>query len=57
MPFTPSLRFLRDLARNNARVWFEAHREDYEAHIRAPMRALIEEAWSRPEGRARPVRP
>ena len=44
MPFTASsLGFLRDLARNNKKPWFEAHRDDYETHIRAPMRALIEE--------------
>lgn len=42
--FTPdSLRFLRALARNNARPWFEAHRSDYEAHIRQPLRELVEE--------------
>lgn len=42
--FTPdSLRFLRALARNNARSWFEAHRADYEAHVRGPMRELVEE--------------
>lgn len=44
MAFTPaSLRFLRDLARHNAKPWFEAHREDYETAIREPMRSLIEE--------------
>ena len=44
MPFTASsLAFLRGLARNNKKRWFEAHRADYETHIRAPMRALIEE--------------
>src|SRR5216117_800765 len=44
MPFTTnSLRFLRDLARNNKKPWFEAHRGEYETHIRVPMRALIEE--------------
>ena len=44
MPFTAaSLRFLRDLARNNKKPWFEAHRDEYEADVRAPMRALIEE--------------
>jgi uncharacterized protein (TIGR02453 family) len=44
MSFNPaSLRFLRDLARHNAKPWFEAHREDYETAVRAPMRSLIEE--------------
>src|SRR5256714_14902924 len=44
MVFTAaSLRFLRGLARNNKKPWFEAHRDDYETQIRVPMRALIEE--------------
>jgi len=44
VPFTTAtFRFFRELARNNAKPWFEAHRADYEDHVRAPMRALIEE--------------
>jgi len=44
MPFTQgALTFLRGLERHNAKPWFEAHREDYEQRVRAPMRALIEE--------------
>lgn len=44
MPFTEeTLRFLRGLARRNERGWFEAHRDDYEQHVRAPMHALVEE--------------
>jgi uncharacterized protein (TIGR02453 family) len=44
VPFTPAaLRFLRALARHNERPWFEAHRHEYEACVRAPMRELIEE--------------
>ena len=44
MPFTPAaLTFFRGLARNNNKPWFEAHREDYEREVVAPMRALIEE--------------
>jgi len=44
LPFTAdTLRFFRGLARNNRKSWFEAHRGDYEGHVRAPMRALIEE--------------
>ena len=44
MPFTPAtMRFLRGLARNNRKAWFEAHRTDYEALVKAPMRELIEE--------------
>jgi len=48
MAFTPAtLTFLRGLARNNAKPWFEAHRADYEEHVRAPMRELIEEMDAR----------
>ncbi|HVM43893.1 MAG TPA: DUF2461 domain-containing protein [Gemmatimonadales bacterium] len=42
--FTPaSLTFLRGLARNNRRDWFEAHRADYETAILRPMREFVEE--------------
>ena len=41
--FTPAtLRFLRALKRNNRREWFNAHRDDYEAHVRQPMTAIVE---------------
>ena len=41
--FTPkSLSFLRALKRNNARDWFHARRDDYEAHVRGPMVAVVE---------------
>src|SRR6266487_3764552 len=41
--FTPhTLRFLRALKRNNRREWFNAHRDDYDAHVRQPMTAIIE---------------
>jgi len=44
MPFTRgTMRFLRGLARNNRKAWFEAHRADYEELVKAPMRELIEE--------------
>jgi len=36
-----SLRFLRALKRNNRRDWFNAHRDDYEAHVRQPMTAIV----------------
>ncbi len=36
-----SFRFLRDLAGNNERPWFQEHRGRYEAHVREPMRELI----------------
>lgn len=38
-----SLDFLRGLARNNAKPWFEAHREDYEQHVKQPLADLIQE--------------
>jgi uncharacterized protein (TIGR02453 family) len=38
-----TLRFLRALKRNNRREWFNAHRDDYEAHVRTPMTAIIEQ--------------
>jgi len=38
-----SLRFLRALARNNAKPWFEAHRREYELLILGPMRDLVDE--------------
>jgi uncharacterized protein (TIGR02453 family) len=37
-----ALAFLRGLARHNAKPWFEAHREDYEAHVKQPMAQLVE---------------
>ena len=41
--FTPeTLRFLRALKRHNEREWFKARKDQYEAHVRAPMVALIE---------------
>lgn len=40
--FTPkTLAFLRALARNNDRAWFHARRDQYEAHVRGPMIAII----------------
>lgn len=38
-----TLAFLRQLARHNDREWFREHRDDYEAHVRAPMIALVEQ--------------
>jgi uncharacterized protein (TIGR02453 family) len=38
-----ALRFLRGLARQNNKEWFEAHRPDYEQQIKRPLLALIEE--------------
>ena len=38
-----TLRFLHGLAAHNEKPWFEAHRAEYEASVKAPMQALIEE--------------
>ena len=38
-----ALRFLRGLARNNRKEWFEEHRDAYEEQIKRPLLALIEE--------------
>ena len=46
--FTPrAFTFLRGLARNNAKPWFEEHREVYEHDVRAPLVALVEEMDAR----------
>ena len=38
-----TLDFLRQLAIHNDREWFREHRDDYEAHVRTPMIALVEQ--------------
>jgi uncharacterized protein (TIGR02453 family) len=38
-----TMKFLRGLAKNNDREWFEARRAVYEAAVRAPMLAVVEE--------------
>jgi uncharacterized protein (TIGR02453 family) len=38
-----AFRYLRSLARNNRRDWFEAHRETYETELRRPLLALLDE--------------
>ena len=34
--------FLGDLALNNNREWFKAHKDEYETHVRGPMLTIIE---------------
>jgi uncharacterized protein (TIGR02453 family) len=42
--FRPAaVRFLKQLARNNRKAWFEEHRASYESELREPMKALVEE--------------
>ncbi len=36
-----SIQFLRDLADNNTREWFEAHRQGYEQYLLEPARAFV----------------
>jgi len=36
-----TFKFLRALARNNNRPWFEEHRKDYEAQLKGPFQRLI----------------
>ena len=38
-----SLRFLRALKRNNRREWFHQRRAEYDAHLHAPMVAIVEQ--------------
>ena len=38
-----TLSFLRALKRNNDRAWFNARRDEYEAHVRGPMVAIVEQ--------------
>ena len=38
-----AMTFLRGLAKNNRKEWFEEHRADYEGAVKRPMLALIEE--------------
>ena len=37
-----TLAFLTRLKRNNRREWFNAHRDDYEAHVKVPMIAILD---------------
>ena len=37
-----TVKYLRALKRNNRREWFNAHKDDYELHVRQPMIATIE---------------
>jgi len=36
-----SFRFLRGLRRHNERAWFQAHKADYDDHVRAPFQRLL----------------
>ena len=52
MPNAPTFRpaaleFLRGLARENSKPWFEAHRAEYDDEIRAPLLDLVDEIDAR----------
>jgi len=38
-----ALTFFRGLKRHNAKPWFEAHRGEYESHVKQPLADLVEE--------------
>lgn len=38
-----ALAFFRGLARHNNKPWFEAHRDEYEQHVKSAMSDLVEE--------------
>ncbi|MCU0625045.1 MAG: TIGR02453 family protein [Gemmatimonadaceae bacterium] len=40
------LSFLREVAARQDRAWVAAHKAEYEAHVRAPMRALVVETMA-----------
>lgn len=42
-----TVQFFRELAKNNNKPWFEAHRDDYEAGVMAPSRAFVEAMGAR----------
>ena len=42
-----ALTFLRGLAKNNRKEWFEEHRADYESKLRHPMLLLVDELDAR----------
>ena len=50
------LRFLLDLAANNDPAWFKPRREDYEAHVRGPMLALVADLLTQAVARRLPLK-
>lgn len=46
-PGPAALTFLRGLARHNEKLWFEAHRAEYERDLLAPLRELVDEMDAR----------
>jgi uncharacterized protein (TIGR02453 family) len=38
-----ALKFLRALKRNNRREWFQPRKDEYDAAVRAPMQAIVEQ--------------
>lgn len=42
-----TIRFYRELKKNNSKLWLEQHRDDYEAYVMAPARAFVREMGDR----------
>jgi len=54
--FSPGLfRFLRELARNNSRDWFQANRERYEKALREPCLSFVSDAGPALRGISREI--
>ena len=41
--FPETFSFLRNLNENNSKVWFEAHRQEYNEHLIEPLQCLVED--------------
>jgi uncharacterized protein (TIGR02453 family) len=50
------LRFLRELAAHNEPAWFKPRREEYEAHVRGPMLALVADLLTQAAARGLPLK-
>ena len=42
-----SFDFLEDLAANNERDWFQAHKDDFQTYVEAPFLDLLEDLSAR----------
>lgn len=51
----PSLALLAELAENNEKAWYDAHRAAFEAELRVPFAALLEAVTARLDGSIAPL--
>ena len=49
-----SLKFLKQLDKNNNREWFEQHKQEYEDRVRSPRSTLLP-IWQIPSNRYRHI--